>query len=98
MRDIWRISFKQIPVSSSHLRTRVWNGTCPRAPHEAPYIHLERRRSLFIGCIFRSSGSSSKSRTFFVNYQKVRDVEVKLMGLGGGAVEAPRKLQEASSK
>jgi inorganic pyrophosphatase len=34
---------------------------------------------------------------FFVNYQKVRDVEVKLMGRGG-AEQARQKLEKASTK
>lgn len=34
---------------------------------------------------------------FFVNYQKVRDVEVSLMGRGGAA-EARQKLEKSSSK
>jgi inorganic pyrophosphatase len=34
---------------------------------------------------------------FFVNYQKVRDVEITLMGRGGSA-EAKQKLQKASAK
>ena len=34
---------------------------------------------------------------FFVNYQKVRDVEITLMGRGASA-EAKQKLQKASAK